>query len=88
MTLKPCDKCDDISSSIEGYIEDISMWVNSNILKLSKDKTRFVVSISKQHVKKTENFHIKVGSSYINYSMSVRNIGIILDNTLGGEFHM
>ena len=34
-------------------------------------------------VTKSENLRIKVGSSYINYSMSVRNLGLILDNTLG-----
>jgi len=33
MTLKPCDKWDDISSSIEACIADISIWVNSNMLK-------------------------------------------------------
>ena len=27
MTLKPCDKWDDISSSIETRIEDISIWI-------------------------------------------------------------
>ena len=59
--------------------------MNSNMLKLNKDKTKFIVFSSKQHVKKTENLHIKVGSSYINYSMSVRNLGLILDNILGME---
>ena len=39
MTLKPCDKWDDISSSIEACIADISTWMNSNMLKLNKDKT-------------------------------------------------
>ena len=27
-----------------------------------------------------ENLHTKVGSSYINWSMSVRNLGFLLDN--------
>jgi len=52
------------------------------MLKLKKDKTKFIVFSSKQHLKKTENLHIKVGSIYINSSMSVRNVGLILDNTL------
>ena len=33
----------------------------------------------KQHAKKTEILRIEVESSYINYSMSVRNIGLILE---------
>ena len=85
MTLKSSDKWDDISSSIEACIADISNLMNSNMLKLNKDKTEFIVFSSKQHVKKTENLRIKVGSSYINYSMSVRNLTLILDNTLGTE---
>ena len=68
-------------------IADISTWMNSNMLKLNKDKTEIIVFSSKQHVKKTENLRIKVGSSYINSSMSVRNLGLILVNTLG-EFYM
>jgi len=85
MTLKPCDKWDDISSSIEACFAVISTWMNNNMLKLNKDKTKLIVFSSKQHVKKTDNLRIKVGSSYINSSMSVRNLGLILDNTLGME---
>ena len=40
---------------------------------------------SKQHVKNLENLRIKVGSSYINSSVSVRNLVLILDNTRGKE---
>ena len=61
------------------------IWINSNMLKLNKDKTKFIVFSSKQNVKETENRRIKIGSSYINGSMSVRNVRIILDNTLGME---
>ena len=70
MTLTPCDKWDDISSSIEACIADISNWMNSNMLKLNKDKREFFVGSSKQHVKKTEN---------------LRNLGLILDSTIGME---
>jgi len=55
------------------------------MLKLNKDKTEFIVFSPKQRVNKTENLCINVGSSYINSAMSVRNLGLILDNTLGME---
>jgi len=58
------------------------------MLNLNKDKTEFIVFSSKQHVKIIENLHIKVGSSYINSSMSVRNLGLMLYNTLGMEKQM
>jgi len=82
---KPWDKRDDISSSIESCIADIITWMNSNMLKFNKDKAAFIVFSSKQYVKKPENLCIKVGSSYINCSMSVRNLGFILNNALGME---
>ena len=41
-----------------------------------------------QHVKKTENLCIKVRDSYINSSMCIRNLGVILDNTLGMEYQV
>ena len=55
------------------------------MLKLNKNKTEFIVFSSKQHVKKTENLHFNVRSIYVNSSVSVRNLGLILDNTLGVE---
>jgi len=36
-------------------------------------------------MKKSEKVHIKIGSNYINSSMSVRNLGSILDTTQGIE---
>jgi len=83
INLKPYNKWDDILSSVE--VECIGIWMNSNVLKLNNNKTEYIVFSSKQHVKKTENLHIKIGSSYINLSMSIRNLGNILDNTLGIE---
>ena len=89
MSLRSCDKCkDDVSSSIEAYIADISTCMNSNMLKLNKDNTAFISFSSKQYEKKIENLRIKVVSSYINYSMSVSNLGLILNNTVGMEKQM
>ena len=83
MTLQPCNKWDDISSSIDACIEDKSIWMNSNMLKLNKKE--FIIFSSKQHGKKTENLHIKLRSRYIISSMSVRNLGLILYHILGME---
>ena len=38
MTLKPCEKWDDISSLTEAYIENINIW-----MKFNMDKTEFIV---------------------------------------------
>ena len=84
MILKLCDKRD-ISSSGEACIEEIGIWINGNMLKLDKDKTELIILSLKQHVEKTDNLQIKVRSSYIKYSMFVRNLGLMLYNTLGME---
>ena len=54
---------------------------------MTKDQSDFNVFSSKQHVKKTDYLCIiiKVVSSYINSSMPVRNLGLLLDNTLRME---
>jgi len=43
-----------------------------DMLKWNKDKTECIVFSFKQYVKKTENLCIKVGSSYIYSSVSVK----------------
>jgi len=48
MTLKTSDKWFKISSLIEACNEDIVNSVNSNILKLNKDKTKFIVFSSRK----------------------------------------
>ena len=59
--------------------------MNSNMLKLNKDKTDFIVFSPKQHLNTNEHLSIKVRSSYINSSMYVRNLGINFDNNMAME---
>jgi len=59
-TLKSGIKWDDISSSIEAFVANINTWMASNMLKLIKDETEFIVFSSNQYVKKTESLQIKV----------------------------
>ena len=48
---------------LNASIADINIWVNTSMLKLNKNKTESSVFSYKEHVKKTENLSIKVGSS-------------------------
>jgi len=59
ITLKSCDKWDNIQSSIEAYIKDMNIWPDCNILKLNKYKTEFTVFSFKQHVKKMRIFALR-----------------------------
>ena len=47
--------------------------MNSNMLKMNKNNTKLIGFSSEQHVKKTDNLHIMVGSNYIDSSLPIRN---------------
>ena len=73
---------------INTYIKvciDISIWMNTSCWKLMRIRPNSLFILRKKLVKKIENLRIKVGSSCINSSMSVRNLWLILYNTLGME---
>ena len=42
MTLKPFDKWDDVSFSIDVFIADTNIWMESKMLKLDKTKYAFI----------------------------------------------
>ena len=73
---------DEVIYATEDCLADTSTWTENNPLKLDQDKTELIVFSSKQSVKKTENFHLQVGSSYKESANLVRNLDIILDNAL------
>ena len=50
-------KIDDISSSIEICIDYISILMNSNMVKLEKYVTEFIISSSTRYAKKTFAFN-------------------------------
>jgi len=43
MTLRICDKCENISSLIETYIEYIHIWVSNNSLELNNNKSELII---------------------------------------------
>ena len=53
LALKPSD-------NLNPRIDDINIWIKSNMLKLNKDYTDFILFSSRQHVKKTENLPFNV----------------------------
>ena len=82
MTLK---RLDEGLRGIEACLADISTWMDNNLLKLNQTKIELLVVSSKQSAKKTRNFHLNVGTTCIESAKSLRNLGIVLDNTLEVE---
>ena len=64
---------DEAVHAMEDCLADISTWMENNLLKLNQNKTEIIVFSSKQNINKTRNFLLKVGSSYIESTKSVRN---------------
>ena len=85
MKLKRADNMDEAVHAMEDCLADISTWIVNNLLKLNQNKTELTVFSSKQSTNKIRKLRLKVGSSYIESASSVRNLGIILDNTLEME---
>ena len=78
--LKRGDNWDYTLSPAEACLVVVSNLMNNNMLKLKCSKAKMIVFSSKQHVDKTENLHIRIGSNYIKASASV-NLRLILDST-------
>ena len=76
---------DEAVHATEDCLADISTCMENNLQKLNQNKTELIVFSSMQSINKTRNFRLKVGSSFIESAKSVRNHGIILDNTLEME---
>ena len=78
-----------LTQSLQDCVSDIKRWMSANRLKLNDDKTeaiRFVTSASStQHDFPRD---IRLETSSIDFSGSVRNLGFIFDNDLTLKKHV
>lgn len=63
-------------------IDEISLWMSSNRLRLNPDKTEFIWFITPHQTNVVPTSHLSVGSASIIPSTTVRNLGVILDKQL------
>lgn len=68
-------------ASIEHCLDNINSWMTTNMLKLNKDKTEFLIVTSKKTLQRTRPT-IHFGSDEIQPSDHVKNIGVTLDSTM------
>ncbi len=68
-------------SQISACIEDICVWMSKNSLKLNMDKTEIVLFKKSPGI----NNSMKIGNTDIQYSKSVRLLGVCLDETMSME---
>ena len=68
--------------NLEQCINEIRIWMKSNLLKLNNDKTEVLLLGSTYHLKIINSVNISVGSSMVTSKSSVGNLGSIFDSRL------
>ena len=70
------------------YLDKFSSWMKCNMLKFNEDKTEIIIFSPKQHVNRFRDFSMTLGKYLIKCSVSVKNLGVHLDNSLTMEKHI
>ena len=74
-----CADLDEAKLRVERCVEEIDLWMCKNLLKLNQDKTELVV-ISSKFRNRPNLEYVRVGDEFIAPNLSVRNLGVIMDN--------
>ena len=69
-------------------ISDIRKWLSENYLKLNDSKTEFFIAGSWYNINKLPDISLKIGSHSIPISRTIRNLGIIFDQTMTLSQHV
>ena len=84
-------KCDDPSQALDKSnvcISDIRRWMILNKLKMNDAKTEFIVFRSPLLKHDLSDLSVNVGGNLIKPSVKVRDLGVILDQTLSFDDHI
>ena len=73
---------------IDLCISDIRQWMILNKLKINDAKTEFIIFRSTQMKHDLNSLSVNVGDSQIVPSVKVRNLGVILDQSLTFDDHI
>ena len=68
---------------MESFLKDIKTWMANNMLKLNDSKTEYKIIGSQHSLSKIPDVQtISIGDDEISSSLSVKNIGAVIDNKL------
>ena len=73
---------------LQNCIKDIQNWMIQNKLQLNNDKTEFFIASSPHNTRFLDNVVLKMNSSTILPSASVRNLGAFLDINMSMSTHI
>lgn len=69
-------------SSLTSCIGDIQSWMTCNMLQLNREKTEFFIAASSHVKNQMPAVTLQIGSEAIEPSETVRNLGVIFDNSM------
>ena len=73
---------------LESCIQDVQIWMRTNLLRLNDDKTEFLIIGTPQQLVKVRTTSIKIGTDQIQCSESARNLGYFYDSTMKSCNHI
>jgi hypothetical protein len=82
------DEADRLAPQILACIAAIGQWLSSNRLKLNPEKTEFIWLASPYHLRNIRQAALDVGGVSIAPSATVRDLGVVFDNTLNLNTHV
>ena len=73
---------------LESCIQDVWIWMRTNLLRLNNDKTKFLIIITPQQLAKVRTTSIKIGTNQIQHSESACNQGYFYNSTMKSCTHI
>ena len=81
LNSSPPDDCSELLFTLQSCTSDVDTWMSTNKLKLNCDKTEAIL-FSKHHHSTSLPTSITLGHSTIDFSDTVRDLGVYLDSDL------
>lgn len=75
-------------TKLSACIKDIYEWMTRNMLKLNQSKTEFFVAASSYYLKTLQDVSLTIGDSSITPSSTIKNLGVVFDQTLSMSDHV
>ena len=75
-------------TTLQNCIQDIWIWMRTNLLKLNDDKTEFMIIGTRQQLHKAGKLMIEIGQDIIVNTPSTRNLGFLYNEEFKNTTHV